>query len=121
MPRSARLAINHTQGDRLRRHLAQLVRRFRAGLHAIGLAADGGLFPVQTLQPAGIAAEVLRQRLLRLGIRTLLLRRCREIGARIALLITALHQDSDIDRAVEAIGRAMAFDHSTQQLTGRAS
>jgi 8-amino-7-oxononanoate synthase len=115
------LVINHTQGDRLRRHLAQLVRRFHARLNAIGLAADGGLFPVQTLQPAGIAAEVLYQRLLRLGIRTVLLRRCREIGARIAFLITALHQDSDIDRAVEAIGRAIAFDHSTQQLTGRAS
>jgi 8-amino-7-oxononanoate synthase len=115
------LAINRTDGDRLRQYLALLVRRFRAGLHAIGLAADGGLFPVQTLKPAGVAADVLYERLLRLGIRTVVIRRCREIGAQVAFLITTLHRSSDIDLAVEAIGRAMTFDRSTQQLTARAS
>lgn len=115
------LAVNRTDGDRLRRYLAQLVRRFRAGLRAIGLAADGGLFPVQTLRPAGVAADVLHGRLLRLGIRTIVIRRCREIGAQVAFLITALHRRSDIDQAVEAIGRAMTFDRSTHQLTARAS
>jgi 8-amino-7-oxononanoate synthase len=115
------LAVNRTDGDRLRRYLAQLVRRFRAGLRAIGLAADGGLFPVQTLRPAGVAAEVLYERLLRLGIRTIVTRRCHEIGMRVAFLITALHRHSDIDQAVEAIGRAMTFDHSIHQLTARAS
>ncbi|MEA2818504.1 MAG: 8-amino-7-oxononanoate synthase [Bradyrhizobium sp.] len=115
------LAINRTDGDRLRQTLAQLVRRFRAGLRAIGLAADGGLFPVQILRPAGVAADVLYERLLRLGIRTVVIRRCRQIGAQVAFLITALHRSSDIDRAVEAIGRAMTFDHSVLQLKGRAS
>jgi 8-amino-7-oxononanoate synthase len=115
------LAVNRTDGDRLRRYLAQLVRRFRAGLHAIGLAADGGLFPVQTLRPAGIMADVLYERLLRLGIRTFVTRRCHEIGVRVAFLITALHRRSDIDQAVEAIGRAIRFDHSIQQLAARAS
>jgi 8-amino-7-oxononanoate synthase len=112
------LNVNRELGDHLRRHLAQLVRRFQTGLHAIGLAADGGLFPVQTLRPAGVAAEVLSERLRRLGIRTIVIRCCREIGARVAFLITALHRRSDIDQAVEAIGRAMTFDHYTQQLTG---
>jgi 8-amino-7-oxononanoate synthase len=114
-------AVNRTHGDRLRRHLAQLVYRFRAGLRALGLAADGGLFPVQTLKPAGVAAETLYSRLLHLGIRTIVIRRCREIGAQVAFLITALHRPSDIDQAVEAIGRAMTFDHSIQQLAARAS
>jgi 8-amino-7-oxononanoate synthase len=115
------LAINHTHGDRLRRYLAQLVCRFRAGLHAIDVVADGNLFPVQILRPAGIAAEVLYRRLLRLGIRTILMRHCCEIGASVAFLISALHRHSDIDRVVEAVGRAMTLDHSAQQLTERAS
>ena len=114
------LDVNRRYGDRLRRYLVQLVRRLQAGLQAIGLAADGGLFPVQTLRPAGVAAEVLRGRLLRLGIRTIVVQRCREVGARVAFLITALHRRSDIDMAVKAIGRAMTSDLSTQQLTGRA-
>ena len=115
------LAVNRTDGDRLRRYLAQLVRRFRAGLHAFGLAADDGLFPVQTLRPAGIAAEVLYERLLRLGIRTFATRRCHEISMQVAFLITALHRRSDIDQAVEAIGRAMRFDHAARQPVARAS
>jgi hypothetical protein len=55
------------------------------------------------------------------GIRTVLMRHCREIGVRVAFLITALHQHSDIDRAVEAIGRAMRVDHPIRLPTGRAS
>jgi 8-amino-7-oxononanoate synthase len=115
------LAINRIHGDRLRRYLAQLVRRFRAGLRALGLAAEGGLFPVQTFRPVGVAAEALHMRLLRLGIRTIVVRRCRGIGAQIAFLITALHRPSDIDRAVAAIGRAMTADHSMRQPAARAS
>jgi 8-amino-7-oxononanoate synthase len=115
------LAINRTEGDQLRRNVAQLVRRFHAGLRAIGLAADGGLFPVQILRPAGVAAEVLYQRLLVLGIRSIVIRRCREIGTQVAFLITALHRRSQIDQAVEAIGRAISFDHSVLRFTGRAS
>ena len=114
------LAINRTHGDRLRRHLAQLVCRFRAGLRAHGLAADGGLFPVQTLKPAGVVAETLYRRLLHLGIRTIVIRRCCEIGARVALLITALHRPSDIDQAVEVISRAITFEYSIRQLSARA-
>ncbi|MBR1149667.1 aminotransferase class I/II-fold pyridoxal phosphate-dependent enzyme [Bradyrhizobium sp. JYMT SZCCT0428] len=115
------LDVNRSHGERLRRYLALLVCRFQAGLRAIGLVADGGPFPVQTLQPAGIAAEVLRARLLRRGIRTVVVRRCREIATRVAFLITALHRHSDIDMALEAIAQAMTSDHSTHQLTGRVS
>jgi 8-amino-7-oxononanoate synthase len=100
------LAVNRAQGDELRLRLARLVRRFRDGLGEIGLAADGGLFPVQTLRPAGIAPQTLYARLLGLGIRTVLLRWCGDIGARIAILITALHTPAEIDTAVAALASA---------------
>jgi 8-amino-7-oxononanoate synthase len=115
------VAVNRAHGDRLRQYLAQLVRRFRAGLRTLGLAVEGRLFPVQILSPVGVAAETLYMRLLRLGIRTILIQRCRHIGAQVAFLITALHRPSDIDRVIEAIGRAMRFDHSVQQPAARAS
>ena len=115
------LAVNRTHGDRLRHDLAQLVRRFRAGLHGLGLAAGGGLFPLQTLRPAGVTAAALHERLLRLGIRTILIRHCHDIGARLAFLITARHRPADIDRAVKALGRAMTFDHSARQPAARVS
>jgi len=115
------LAVNQTHGDRLRQYLVQLVRRFRAGLRALGLAAGGGLFPVQILRPAAIPAEALHERLLRLGIRTVVIRGCRDIGARVAFLITALHRPGEIDRAVAAIGRAITCDRSMEQQTARAS
>jgi 8-amino-7-oxononanoate synthase len=115
------LAVNRTRGDRLRQHLAQLVRRFRAGLGALGLGAEGGLFPVQVLKATSIAADTLHERLLGLGVRTIVMRRCRDIGARVAFLISALHRSSDIDRAIEAIGRAMRLDKPARQLAARTS
>src|SRR5262249_24891366 len=45
------LYINASEGDSLRSHLLKLVRRFRDRLRQLGLAASGGLFPVQTLKP----------------------------------------------------------------------
>jgi 8-amino-7-oxononanoate synthase len=114
-------AVNRTHGDRLRRHLAQLVHRFRTGLRALGLAAEGSLFPVQILKPAGVAAEALHARLLRLGIRTIVIRHCRGIGARVAFLVTALHRPSEIDQAVVAIARVMNSSHPGGQLAARAS
>jgi 8-amino-7-oxononanoate synthase len=115
------LAFNRDHGDGARQRLATLLRRFQAGLRSIGLVADGGAFPLQTLRPAGVAAEIVYQRLLRAGVRTVLMRHCGEFGARVALLITAAHRPAEIDRAVEAIGRCIPLAHSTQQLTGRAS
>jgi 8-amino-7-oxononanoate synthase len=103
------LAVNRAQGDDLRRHLAHLVRRFRARLRELGLAADGDLFPVQTLRPIRVSASTLHARLMDLGIRTVVIRCCRGLAARLALLITALHRLSDIDRAVEAVGHAIGF------------
>jgi 8-amino-7-oxononanoate synthase len=105
------LAVSHAQGDSWRKYLWALVRRFRSGLRRIGVAAGRGLFPVVTIKPtAAVNAETLHQRLLRGRIRTVVIQNCGGVGAGVAFLITVLHAPSDIDRAVEAIGHAMAFD-----------
>lgn len=100
------LAVNEKCGDNLRLRLAQLVRHFRDKLKMIGLLATGGLFPVQTLVPApGLDAKTLYDRLLRCGVRTVLHRPRNGHGSRVSFLITALHQRSDIDRAMNVLGR----------------
>jgi 8-amino-7-oxononanoate synthase len=105
------LAINQTQGDNRRLYLSRLVARFRAQLRQIGLAAEGGLFPVQVVNPRDrIDAATLHLRLLYRGIRTVLIRCCRGIETRLGFLITVLHRPADIDRAVEALDRAMMLD-----------
>jgi len=98
------LAINGRSGDHLRRRLLSLVLRFRHGIAQVG-AGTRDLFPVQTLDPIpGLDPFALSQELFGRGIRTVLHRpRCGS-GARVSLLITALHGTSAIDAAVEAIG-----------------
>jgi 8-amino-7-oxononanoate synthase len=98
------LAVNQECGDTLRLRLAQRVRHFRTHLAETGFSATGGLFPVQTLTPLPILnAGVLHERLLRLGVRTVLRRSHNGNGPRISFLLTALHRLQDIDRAVEAL------------------
>jgi 8-amino-7-oxononanoate synthase len=101
------LAMNQPGGDERRMYLSQLVERFRTGLRQIGLAAAGGLFPVQTLSVGGVDARILHLRLLGAGIRTVLVRCCRGIGMQLGFLITVLHRPADIDRAIEALDRVV--------------
>ena len=98
------LAVNAKQGDRLRSHLAKLVRHFREGLRQIGLSALGALFPVQTLKAIpGTDPQRLYRRLLSFGVRAVL-RSARQLpGAALSFLITALHTRSDIGRCMEAL------------------
>lgn len=104
------LAVNETWGDRLRWRLAQLVRRFRERLRQVGLAASGGLFPVQTLRPvAAIDASGLHALLQESGVRTVLHRARDGQDARLSFLITALHTPSDIERCAKALGQACTF------------
>ena len=58
------LAVNRLQGDGARFYLSQLVERFRSGLRQIGLAAQGGLFPLQMLAVAASMRGLLHLRLL---------------------------------------------------------
>jgi 8-amino-7-oxononanoate synthase len=98
------MAVNREKGDALRLHLAQLVSRFQRRLVEIGLSAQEGLFPMQTLAaPPGCDASLLHERLLRSGIRAVLHRVGNRQGARISFLITARHRQSDIDRVIEVL------------------
>jgi 8-amino-7-oxononanoate synthase len=98
------LRINERQGDRLRAYLLNLVRRFRRRIGDAGLTATGGLFPVQTLAGSAGNAVSLHARLLRRGIRTVLLGgTCHDDKPRIALVFTARHRPGDIDRVAAAL------------------
>ena len=98
------LEVNKSVGERLRMRLAQLTRRFRERLRYVGLAASGGLFPVQTLQPiAAIDTARLHTVLQRSAVTTVLHRARNDCAARISFLLTASHQFEDVDRAVEIL------------------
>lgn len=111
----AALAANRRVGDRLRRRLAGLVLRLRRRLAEWGIAATGGLFPVQHLpaMPAGVAvrlAEALADR----GVRAVLQHhRCRP-GATVTLLVTARHTPGDIDAAAAAAAAALVAVHGRE-------
>lgn len=98
------LALNEQCGDFLRRRLACLVRRFRAGLGGIGMTSRGGFFPVQTLNIRRDARK-LHASLLREGIRTVLHPPETGWSGRISFLITARHRPDEIDAALEALAR----------------
>jgi 8-amino-7-oxononanoate synthase len=108
------LALNDAHGDRLRARLAELVRRFRSGLAALGLVADGGRFPIQTL--VSDDATGVHTRLLDLGVQAVL--RSADGSARLSFLITALHDTADIDLVLEALDRTSreAGGHQARRL-----
>lgn len=98
------LNINREHGDALRLRLVRLVSRFRNRLKKAGFSATGGLFPVQTLAPIPeIDARTLHQRLLQLGIRTVLRQGVNKNSPCVSFLITARHTPCDIDRAVNTL------------------
>ena len=106
------LAINEGQGDRLRSRLLRLVGGFRKRLRQVGLSACSGFFPVQTLKPMpAVDAVRLHERLLGLGIRTVLHRARDGQVPRLSFLITALHTPSEIDQSVVALQQACALAH----------
>ena len=108
------LEVNRTKGDAIRLRLAQLVRHFRKRLKEAGIPAAGGLFPVQTLLPVSdMDAIALHERLLKLGIKTVLHSGRHGCGPRISFLITARHSLSDIDKAVEALEHVRAMKTRT--------
>jgi 8-amino-7-oxononanoate synthase len=115
------LVVNRSHGERWRDYLLGLVRRFHAGLARIGLAAVGRLFPVLMVEPPrGVDARALHERLLKFGVHAALTRDCGGVGARVAFIVTVLHNPSDIDRAVETLRHALAIEGAASTCLGRA-
>jgi 8-amino-7-oxononanoate synthase len=95
------LALNRSRGARARRRLAALVQCFRESVKAIGLAAAGGLFPVQRLLlPKGVNAVGLYARLLRHNVHTVLQQGRSNDGATVTFVLNARHTPRDIHYAV---------------------
>lgn len=101
------LAVNQTQGDALRSSLAQLVGYFRRRLAETGIPVSGGLFPVQTIAPR-LDVATLHERLQRAGVRTVLSQGRNGRGRRLSFLLSARHQPSEIDYALDALARALS-------------
>jgi hypothetical protein len=79
------------------------------------LAATGGIFPVQTLLlHSGTEVEVLHQRMLRLGVRTVLHRSRISQTPSISLLLRSSHLDSDIDHVFQAMKISVEAEPSHQ-------
>lgn len=111
------LAVNRRFGDALRLRLAQRVRYFRDRLRRIGFSSIGGLFPVQTLATQRkLNVRALHERLLGLGVRTVLKRSevrpgapacaARSLvaaGRRVSFVITARHTPQEIEYAADAL------------------
>jgi 8-amino-7-oxononanoate synthase len=102
------LDFNRRYGSLLRRLLARLVRQFRDGLKSFGLASAGGMFPVQS-PVLGTNSDTIavHDRLLRLGVRTVLHSDRHRPAAGLSFLITARHCPQQIERAVQCLFRAV--------------
>jgi 8-amino-7-oxononanoate synthase len=108
--RAARCALrtNHSRGDALRRRLLHLVVRLRMRLIGAGLRPSGQLpFPVQTFVAAQRWAAQLHEQLLGIGIVGLLTTACSALVSGLTLLVTARHGLAEIERAGQAIARAV--------------
>jgi 8-amino-7-oxononanoate synthase len=102
------LDANSRFGDAIRRRLCSLVARFREKVSQAGLRLGRSLFPVQTVDALPeIEAISLHMQLVKQGIRTVLGRAHNGSGPRISFLITARHTLAEIDRAAEALARAL--------------
>jgi 8-amino-7-oxononanoate synthase len=95
------LRVNAIVGDVLRARLADRIARFRAGVHAAGLEAAGGSFPVQVVTGIHRDPRAVHEALRRAGVRTVL--RHGPKGPELCFVLSARHRVRDIDRALDAL------------------
>jgi 8-amino-7-oxononanoate synthase len=97
------LTLNAQEGDRRRAKLARNVRRFGRELAKEGIAASGGLFPVQTVRlPPGSDTAQLYRALLARDIRSVLRHGC-DGRLSLSFVLTANHRRDHIERAVKTL------------------
>jgi 8-amino-7-oxononanoate synthase len=102
------LAVNRSQGDRLRSRLAGLVSLFRRRVEQTGFDLTGGQFPVQSLVPSrGADMSRLYKDLLQRGVRTVLHQAHGERGLRLSFVITARHAPRQIDLATALLAEIL--------------
>jgi 8-amino-7-oxononanoate synthase len=102
------LRVNAAWGEALRRRLRSHIRHFRRALEPIGLSALGGDHPVQLLEPIdGVDALALHAALRRCGVCAVPLRASCSGGPGIAFVVTAVHREETIERAVELLAGAV--------------
>jgi 8-amino-7-oxononanoate synthase len=90
----------------------------RRRLAEIGLTAQGGLFPVQTLKlPLSLDVKGLHRQLLNFGVKTVL-RHGHNGNAQVSFIITARHRPGEIDQAVRALAAATRVQSPGQSTGG---
>lgn len=104
------LAHAGRRGDELRARLAHLIALFRRGTEALGLRAEGGLFPVQSLRFDGNDDADGDDRILRahetlaeLGVRSVVTRAACRRRRVLTFLIRANHRKGEVAQALNAL------------------
>ncbi len=104
------LKLNAERGDALRGQLVQRVLSFRRHLAKAGFSATGGLFPVQTLKGRpDLDARQTHERLLSLGVRSVLRRSHMGREVQISFILTAQHRPDEIEYAIHTLTRAIDY------------
>jgi 8-amino-7-oxononanoate synthase len=102
------LSINEQAGDELRLGLGKLVSHFRRTITLIGLSGSRALFPAQMIALSEDSdAALLKQLLLRAGVRTAIVRGTTATSAKLVFLITVLHSIADIDYATRVLAHVI--------------
>ena len=105
------LMINANKGDQLRLRLASNVRLFRRALARLGMIADGGFFPVQTLRLRDdVSPFVLHQKLLQRKVKTLLLKSREGASARLGFVISASHRADEIESSIKHLWEILVLE-----------
>jgi 8-amino-7-oxononanoate synthase len=102
------LEDNRRRGDTIRRRLAAIIARFRVGATGLGVRLRGGIFPVQTVQaPGGYDPAAVYGRMLRAGVRTVVIQSPCQPVPTLAFLLTGRHTPEHIDAAIASLAAAL--------------